>query len=58
MKKRKEKKKKPKKKEGKVRAAINFTKKKLVQIKVLKIWLLPLKQHDKLMFKLLSWLMT
>lgn len=27
--------------------------KKLVQIKVLKIRLLPLKQHDKLMFKLL-----
>ena len=47
-----------KKKEGKVRAAINFTTKKLVQIKVLKSQLLPLKQHDKLMFKLLLWLMT
>ena len=51
-------KKKRKKKEGKVRAAINFTPKKLVQIKVLKSQLLPLKQHDKLMFKLLLWLMT
>ena len=46
------------KKKGKVRAAINFTTKKLVQIKMLKIWLLPLKQHDKLMLKLLLWLMT